>query len=77
MSTLTHAHETFSHAGEHVDQPTTKSFWRRVYEAIAASQQRRAEREIAAFLYGRGSYLTDDTEREMMERLMGGPRRPL
>jgi len=44
---------------------------RRIFDAIAASQQRRAEREIAHFLGTHpdqdGGRLTDEMERKLME----------
>ena len=54
-----------------------KALWRRVYEAVAQAQQRRAEREIARYLEIHGGLLTDDMEREMMERFTGRANRPL
>jgi hypothetical protein len=75
MSTLTHTSTPFAPAVEHA--PERKSFWRRAYQGIINAQQRRAEREIRAFLWGRGDFLTDETEREMMQRLTGGPRRSI
>jgi hypothetical protein len=41
----------------------------RVYDAIQASRQRHADREIAAYLGRSGGRLTDSIEREMMERV--------
>ncbi len=49
-------------------------FWHRVFERMVAAQQRRAEREIAAYLGSRGGLLTDDMEREISERLSGRKR---
>ena len=42
---------------------------------MVASQQRRAEREIAAYLASHGGLFTDDTEREIMQRLSGSAKR--
>jgi hypothetical protein len=48
-----------------------KPFWRSMYDAMIASRQRRAEREIAAYIEGHGGLLTDDMEREIMRRVSG------
>jgi hypothetical protein len=40
-------------------------FLRRAFHAIVEGRQRAADREIEAFLRGRGKHLTDDTEREI------------
>lgn len=69
MSTLTYANSGTSAASPAV-QPARKSIWRRMFEAMVESQQRRADREIARFLVNHGGLLTDDMEREMMQRLM-------
>ena len=76
MSTLTYSRSTLADAtATEAGKPPRKSFWRRVHEAVMASQQRRADREIAAFLHRHGGLLTDDMEREIMQRLAGGGRR--
>ena len=49
-----------------------RSFARRIVDAIAASNQRRAEREVARFIALNGGRLTDGLERQLAERL--GPR---
>ena len=41
----------------------------RVYDAIQASRQRHADRDIAAYIARSGRRLTDSIEREMMERM--------
>jgi hypothetical protein len=71
MSTLTYSG---SHAPEAATaaRPERKGFWRRVYEGIMASQQRRADREIARYIERHGGLLTDDMERQIMRRLAGG-----
>jgi hypothetical protein len=75
MSTLTYSHGSVAApAAEAADKGQPKSFWRRVYDGMIASQQRRAEREIAAYLASHGGVFTDDTEREIMQRLSGGRR---
>jgi hypothetical protein len=76
MSTLTYTHGGAATVeGGTADTAPRKGFWRRVYEAMVASQQRRAEREIAAYLSTHGGLFTDDMEREMMRRLSGNGRR--
>ena len=79
MSTLTYSRSTLADAAPTTEagKPLRKSFWRRVCEGVAASQQRRADREIAAFLNRHSGLLTDDMEREIMHRLAGGGRRSL
>ena len=41
---------------------------------MIATQQQRAEREVARYLAGHGGLLTDDMEREIMQRLSGAAR---
>jgi hypothetical protein len=52
-------------------KPARPPFWRSVYQAIIASRQRRAEREIAAYIERHGGMLTDDMERNIMRHLSG------
>jgi hypothetical protein len=52
-------------------KPARKPLWRAVVDSIAASRERRAEREIAAFIERHGGQLTDDMEREIMRHLNG------
>jgi hypothetical protein len=74
MSTLTYSHgATVAPATEAAVE--RKPFWRRVFDAMIASQQRRAEREISSYLASHGGQFTDDTEREIMRRLSGNSRR--
>lgn len=68
MSTLTYSSSDLAAAAA---KPERRSFWRKVFEGIVAGQQRRADREIAAFLYGRGGMFNDETEREIMQRMTG------
>jgi hypothetical protein len=49
----------------------SKPFWRSVFEAIVAQRERRAEREVAAYIERHGGLLTDDMEREIMRHLNG------
>jgi hypothetical protein len=41
---------------------------RRIFDAIALSQQRHAEREAGRFIAAHGGRLTDDVERQLMKR---------
>ncbi len=77
MSTLTYSHDSIAAPAAEAPVADRKPFWRRVFDAMVASQQRRAEREISAYLANRGGLFTDDTEREIMQRLTGNARRPL
>jgi hypothetical protein len=52
-------------------KPARKPFLRSLYEAMVASRERRAEREIAAYIERHGGLLTDDMEREIMRHLNG------
>jgi hypothetical protein len=73
MSTLTYTHgpvPTTEPANAAV--PTEHlGFWRRFFDRMIAAQQRRAEREVAAYLKRHGGLLTDGMEREISERLGG------
>lgn len=75
MSTLTYANQDVASAAPALEQPLRKPFWRRLFDALMESQQRRAEREIARYLASHGGLLTDDMEREMMRRLTGSTRK--
>jgi len=76
MSTLTYANRDLAPDAPAIQAPR-KSFWRRLGDSFVASQQRRAEREIARYLATHGHLLTDETEREIMRRLAGNGRRPV
>jgi hypothetical protein len=52
-----------------------KSIWRRFFDALVETQQRRADREIARFLESHGGLLTDDMERQIMANLSRSTRR--
>jgi len=41
----------------------------RIYDAIHASRQRQADRDVAACIQRSGGRLTDSVERELMERV--------
>jgi hypothetical protein len=49
-----------------------RSFLRRLYDAIMDNRQRRANRDIEAFLARRGYRLTDSIERDLSEHLFNG-----
>ena len=68
MSTTTY---TPHYAGTEAAAATAprKSFWRRVFDRLVETQQRRADREIARFLESHGGLLTDDMERQIMQNL--------
>jgi hypothetical protein len=52
------------------NQPSRKrSVWRRWFDAVVASRQRRADREIARYIATRGG-ITDSTEREIEHRFL-------
>ena len=42
---------------------------RRIFDAMFEWRQKQAERQVAAFIAGRGGRFTDELEREMMRRL--------
>jgi hypothetical protein len=72
MSTLTYAKPDSAPVAPAHEMPLRKPFWSRLFDAIVASQQRRAEREIARYLATHGGLLNDAAEREIMRRLLGG-----
>ena len=49
-------------------RPARRSFWHRLLDAVAESNKRRAEREIARYLGG--AKFTDETEREIERRFL-------
>ena len=50
-------------------KPARRGFWVLLLDAVMVSRQRQAEREIARFLELRGGKFTDDTDRQISERL--------
>jgi hypothetical protein len=74
MSTLTYTHEVHAEAAPADAKPVRKPLWSRLFHAIVASQQRRAEREVARYLASHGHILNDAAEREIARRLWGGSR---
>lgn len=77
MSTLTYTNQNVTPAAPAVEPRIRRSFWKRMFDALVETQQRRAEREIARYLASHGGLMTDGMEREMMHRLTGNSRRPL
>ena len=79
MSTLTYTHaqthDTVAAPAVETAPSARRSMWRRIIDAIAAAQQRRADREIALYLASHGGLFTDDMEREILRRLAGNSRR--
>lgn len=53
-------------------RPQKRGLFQKILDAIIASQQRRADIEIARFLHGRGK-LTDEAEREIERRFLLPP----
>ncbi len=51
-------------------RPPRRGFFRRLFDAMLLSQQRRADIEIARFLHNRGGKLNDDAEREIERRFL-------
>ena len=76
MSTLTYSRRDYdaSPAEEKASATPRKSFWRRAFESMITARQRRADREIAAYIASRGGHLTDEVERDMMRSLSAGNR---
>lgn len=76
MSTLTYSHDGIAAPAAEAAAPSQRTpIWRRVLDAMIASQQRRAEREIATYLSSHGGSFTDDMEREIMRRMSGNAKR--
>ena len=51
-------------------RPPRRGFFRKLVDAMMASQQRRADIEIARYLRDRGGRLNDETEREIERRFL-------
>jgi len=70
MSTLASTHEAHAPAAPDA-KPVRKPLWSRLFHAITAAQQRRADREVARYLASHGHVLNDDAEREILRRIGG------
>ena len=59
--------------------PAHRGILRRIVDSMFESRQRKAERDIAAYIAHSGGRLTDSIERELMDRVsnlrFGEPRR--
>lgn len=75
MSTLTYNNGTFTPALPEAEKAPRNSLWRRVFDRMIESQQRRADREIARFVASHGGLFTDDMERQIMRRLTQNDRK--
>jgi hypothetical protein len=56
--------------------PNKNGLLRRIFNAFMESRQRQVDRDIARFIARSGGRLTDDMERQMMQRLLTGSRNP-
>ena len=72
-------HFGFTHYAPAARAPAHRGILRRMFDALIESRQRKAEREIAAYIAHSGGRLTDSIERELMDRVsnaaFGEPRR--
>ena len=53
--------------------PAKAAFWRSLSNAVRKYRRRRAEREIALFIQGRGGHLTDELEGDLMRHMTSSP----
>ena len=60
--------ENVASAGAAASAP--RGVWQRVFDAVIAVRQNQADREIARFLQSRGGKFTDETEREITDRIL-------
>lgn len=51
-------------------QPPKRGLFRKILDAVIATQRRRAEYEIARYLRARGGTFNDDAEREIESRFL-------
>jgi hypothetical protein len=58
--------------GRHAGDAARPGLLRRFYARFMQARQRRADRALVKYFESRGRVLTDDTEREIMHRLMAG-----
>jgi hypothetical protein len=61
-------HFAFPHRPRTTTKPAARSLFLRFVDAIAASNQRKAEREIARYIRRSGGRLSDDLDREIADR---------
>ena len=62
-----------SRARDDANPPAKAGFWQRLSRALVNHRRRRAEREIARFIQGRGGHLTDELERDLMRHMTSSP----
>ena len=74
MSTLTYSRSHLADAASAASEARAQGFLAQALRGLMASQQRRADREIAAYIERHGGLLTDDMERQIMQRLAGAGR---
>jgi hypothetical protein len=72
-------HLDFAHYAPAARATAHRGILWRLFDALIGSRQRKAERDIAAYIAHSGGRLTDSIERELMERVsketFGEPRR--
>jgi hypothetical protein len=56
-------------ARDHTNHIAKVGLWQRLLEAVKSSRQRRADRELASFIQGRGGHLTDELERDLIRHM--------
>jgi hypothetical protein len=60
-------------ARDDTNPPANAGFLQRLSNAVGNYKRRRAEREIARFIQGRGGHLTDELERDLMRHMTSSP----
>jgi hypothetical protein len=60
-------------ARDHTTSPAKAGFLQWLSNAVGNYKRRRAEREIARFIQGRGGHLTDELERDLMRHMTSSP----
>ncbi len=72
-------HLGFTHYVPATRGPAHRGILRRMFDGLLESRQRKADRDIAAYIAHSGGRLTDSIERELMDRVsnatFGEPRR--
>jgi hypothetical protein len=56
-------------ARDNTNRNAKAGFWQRLFRAVSNSRRRRADRELASFIQGRGGHLTDELERDLSRHL--------